>query len=223
MMETVDTKYAALKAEIAIVQNQIRDAIKPGSVEDSLYKGFIIWFSKLSYKPPFLFIGLNPGAGYYNDTGVKYRDSDLDPSEVFEYLSYHHCLANETIQVFKDANRLGELEKSVKFNIHYLVTSNQKDLFALQGILLDKYNINMYAKAKDWTMRLIDIIEPECIICEGAYPANKLAYYYDQKIGWKNHVCQFTINNEIPVLAYKRLFSRIINKKELANKIAHQV
>lgn len=222
-MEDVEYKYAALKAEIALVRNQIRDTIEPDSVEDSLCKGFTIWYSKLSYRPPFLFIGINPGAGYYNNTGVKYRDSDLDPSDVFEYNEYSGSLADETIQVFKEANRSNDLGKSVKFNIHYLVTSNQKDLFLLQGIFIDKYKINMYAKAKDWTMRLIDIINPECIICEGVYPAKRLAEYFKQKIEWDNEVCQFKIKDGITVLGYKRRYSRIKNKNMLIDKIVHLV
>jgi hypothetical protein len=173
---SIDVEYAELKADIALVRNQIREVIKPGSIEDSLCKGFTIWYSKITLNAPVLFIGINPGSAYYNHTGVKYRENDLDPSDVFEYCEYGGGLAGETLQVFNMANRLPDLEKSVKINIHYLVTSNQKELFLLQGILVDKY----------------------------------------KKIEWKDNVCQFVIKNQIPIYGYKRLFSRIINKEELA-------
>ena len=93
----------------------IIEIIEPGSIEDSLCKGFSIWFSELTYNPNFLLIGINPGAGYFNNTGIKYREIDLEPSDVFEYGEYGGILAEETIDVFKEANRFEDLEKSVKF------------------------------------------------------------------------------------------------------------
>jgi len=148
-----------------------------------------------------------------------FRENDLDPSDVFEYCEYGGGLANETVQVFKTADRLSDLKKSVKLNIHYLVTSNQKDLFLLQGILIDKYKINMYEKARDWTLKLIEMINPKCIICEGVYPAKRIAQYYEANIEWEKEVCQFMVKDGIPVFGYKRLFSRIRNKEALVNRI----
>lgn len=218
---SIDEKYAAIKKDISQVRNKIINIIEPGSIEDSLCKGFSVWYSELRYNPKYLLIGINPGAGYFNSTGVKYReDIDLDPSDVFEYGEYGGGLANETILVFKKANRYNDLENSIKINIHYLITSNQKDLFLLQGILLDKYNINMFEKAKEWTIQLIDMINPQNILCEGAYPAKRIAEYYDEKIIWENNICEYQIKGRIKVLGYKRLFSKILNKNGLVEKLA---
>lgn len=216
---SIENRYEAIKKNIAKTRDTIKNNLEPNSIEDSLYKDFTVWFSKLSYKPKFLLIGINPGAGYYNNTGVKFRDIDLDPSDVFEYSEYGGMLADETIEVFRSANYYDELEKSVKLNIHYLATSNQKDLFKLQGILLDKYQINMYEKAKEWTMQLIELVSPACIICEGAYPSKRLSEYYNRKIEWENNVCEYKIPNDISVIGYRRFFSKIINKRGLAQKI----
>ena len=83
---STDEKYAVIKKDISQVRNKIINIIEPGSIEDSLCKGFSVWFSELRYNPKYLLIGINPGAGYFNNTGVKYRgDIDLDPSDVFEY------------------------------------------------------------------------------------------------------------------------------------------
>jgi hypothetical protein len=50
---SIDVEYAELKADIALVRNQIREVIKPGSIEDSLCKGFTIWYSKITLDTPF--------------------------------------------------------------------------------------------------------------------------------------------------------------------------
>ncbi len=217
---SINEEYAILKAEIAHYRNKIIEVIKVGTEEDYLCKGFAIWYSELKFQPLFLFIGINPGAGFYKDTGVKYRESDLDLSDCFEYCEYGGKLAEETIEVFSKLKLDNELINSVKTNIHYLVTSNQKDLIKLQGILIDKFNINLYEKSEQWTKNIIQMIQPMCIICEGAYSAARIAEYYGEKIIWENDVCSFTIANGIHVIGYKRKYAGIINKKELQQRIS---
>lgn len=212
-------RYEMLKIEIAQVRNKIKETIKLDTEEDLLCKGFAVWFSELLFQPPFLFIGINPGAGFFRDTGIKYRDTDLEPSDCFEYCEYGGKLAEETIDVFSRISLDDALLKSVKTNIHYLVTSNQKDLFRLQGIIIDKYGINLYEKAENWTKRIIEIVQPKCIICEGAYSAKRIAEYYGKSINWNNDVCFFTIMNNISVVGYKRKYASILNKDALQNEI----
>lgn len=211
--------YEPIKSEIMLVRDNIREIIKPGTDEDNLCKGFAVWFSELVFKPFFLFIGINPGAGYFRNTGIKYRDTDLDPSDCFEYCEYGGKLAEETIEVFSKAGIEDELDKSVKTNIHYLVTNNQTDLFTLQGILINKYNINMYLKSEEWTRNIIDLVQPMCIICEGAYSAKRIAEYYNGELNWENDICSFKIKNSIPVIGYKRKYANILNKEKLATEI----
>jgi len=217
---SIIASYEPIKVEIATVRDSIKEIIKPGTTEDGLCKGFAVWFSELLFKPVFLFIGINPGAGYFKNTGIKYRETDLDPSDCFEYCEYGGKLAEETIEVFSKAGIENELEKSVKTNIHYLVTNNQRDLLALQGILIDKYDINMYANSEKWTKRIIDLVQPECIICEGAYSAARIGEYYDEQLIWENDACSFTIKNSIHVIGYKRRYAGILNKEELQKRIS---
>jgi hypothetical protein len=214
-----DNSYIDLLNEITAVRDSIMEKLETGSVEESLCKGFTIWYSQYLKNPPFLFIGINPGAGYFNNTGIKYRDSDLEPSDVFEYIEYGGGLASETIETFRAAGRYNELLLSAKINIHFLVTSTQRDLFTLQGILIDKYKINMYEKARTWTLKLIDLINPKCIICEGAYPTKRLAEYFGKAIKWDNNISDFIIKDNITCIGYKRLFSKILNKDDLACRI----
>lgn len=216
---SIIANYEPVKGEITQVRNNIREIIRPGTDEDDLCKGFAVWFSELIFQPFFLFIGINPGAGYFRNTGTKYRDTDLDPSDCFEYCEYGGKLAEETIEVFKKAGIEDELEKSVKTNIHYLVTSNQRDLFKLQGILIDKYNINMYLKSEQWTTKIIDFVQPRYIICEGAYSAMRITEYYKEELIWNNDICLFKIKNTVSVIGYKRKYANIINKENLQMEI----
>lgn len=214
-------EYEVIKQDILEYRNKIKNVIQNNSEENELCKGFTVWFSELKYNPSFLFIGINPGAGFFRNTGIKFRETDLDPSDCFEYCEYGGKLANETIELFTALSLYDELQNSVKTNIHYLVTTNQKDLMRLHGLLIDKHNINLYAKAEQWTTSIINIVQPKCIICEGAYSTSRIAEYYGKKICWNNDVCSYTINNNIFVIGYKRLYAGIINKKSLQNEIGN--
>lgn len=216
---SIEEDYSILKEEISLYRKRIQEVIISGTEEESLCKGFAVWFSELKFQPTFLFIGINPGAGFYREYGIKYRDTDLDPSDCFEYCEYGGKLAEDTIEVFSKLKLEEELLNSVKTNIHYIVTNNQKELIRLQGLLIDKFGINLYEKAEQWTKKIIEIIQPKCILCEGAYSAMRLAEYYGVNFDWQNNICRFMIKEDTFVIGYKRTYATIMNKNELQNQI----
>ncbi len=205
-------QYDSIINDINSVKNRILEAIEPTSVEYELLKGFSVWLSELTFRPSYLFIGFNLGTNFYRGTGIKYKIKDIDYSDVSKYYEYRWVYTKDTKAVFKKANKFNDLNKSIKININFLVTSNRKDLFQLQGILQEKYDINIPIKAQEWITQLIELIDPKCIICEGEYPARKIAEYFDIELAWQNDLCEYTIRSQTSVIGYKRIFSKIINK-----------
>ena len=78
--------YEDLKNEVAEVRDYVRGNLIPRTREEELYKGTMILYSQLIKNPDFLFIGINPGAGFFKSTGIKYRPEELDPEDGFEYV-----------------------------------------------------------------------------------------------------------------------------------------
>lgn len=216
---SLENRYNSIKNDIASVRNRIIEVIEPTSVEYGLFKGYSAWLSELTYEPSYLFIGFNLETNFYRGRAIKYKVKDLDSSDVSKCYEYRVVFAKDTKVVFKKANKFTDLKKSVKIGINLLVTSNQKDLFHLEGILQDKYNINIPVKTQEWITQLIELIDPKCIICEGAYPARKIAEYFDVELVWQNDLCKYTIGSKTSVIGYKRIFSKIINKNGLVELV----
>lgn len=215
MQEKLIVSYEALKAEVAGFRDKVRNLLAPGTKEEELYKGTIILYSELLFQPDFLFVGINPGAGFFKNTGLKYRDDELDPEEGFEYLvaenNYDYSLARQTREAFGRTNCKESLSRSVKTNLFFTSTTKASELHTLYEILLNKYNLDYYKKSAEWIKRLIQILQPHAIICEGKQAADSLGSYYKVVPSWKNDVASFEIEGFIPVLGYKRRYSTFRN------------
>ena len=217
----IEQAYDAFIKPVKIVRDELRLSIKEGTREDELCKGFAILYSGLFYNPPFLFVGINPGAGDYNQTKIKWNDKYLMPFEDgFEYLEYgSYQLAKDTVEVFELIGLRELLRGCVKTNLHYPATSSAKELYELLWILNKKISIDMYSKSAEWTKQLIEIINPKNIICEGAFAVRTLAEYYGKKIDWRDGIGFFELGSGAKVIGYKRRFSNILGKEELASAI----
>ncbi len=215
----IKENYEQLKNEVAICRDELRSKIPEDSPEEELYKGTIILLSKLIYQPKFLFIGINPGAGFFNTTGIKYRDTELDPADGFEYIlaerdGYDYTLAKQTRDIFLNTKYNKEFVDSVKTNFYYTATSTADDLKKFNQILVDKYHMFMWEKSMGWTKKLIDMIQPEIIICEGIEPLTQIARIYKASITREENIGSFYID-KVPVVGYKRNHSNILNKEKI--------
>lgn len=213
-------EYEPIKIEIKQIRDNIMSLMKLGEKEEQLYKGTIVFFSNLNYQPDFLFIGINPGSGFYKTTGIKYRETELDPDDDFEYLSgvengYDYNLAKQTREVFSKTNHYQKLYNSVKINHFYTCTDNFKELEEFNRIIGQKYSINLKQYSKKWTLKLIEIIKPKVIICEGKISFNLLMSYFEKNPSWVNDVSLQEIDNRIIAIGYRRNYSNIPNKESL--------
>lgn len=184
------------------------------------YKGVQILYSELKHKPKFMFIGINPGAGYYKKYGQNVEK--YDAAEGLEYIEETYTLGEETKHLFDLAGCFNDLFGAVKTNWTFLATPNSGNLDHLLTSLLNEHKINLYTTSDSWVKRLIEIVQPEIILCEGKKAFDRITWNVlgsretnpFNEVGYRQtELCKH-------VIGYKRNpFGRIENKEAVAQKI----
>ncbi|WP_316825523.1 hypothetical protein [Pedobacter miscanthi] len=182
-------------------------------MENKHFKGTQVFFSPFIPEPRFLFIGINPGAGYFRENKAPVKR--FFPMEHFEYLHYNYQLARETRTVFKVAGILNDLKRSMKINYYSFATNDQKEL---DQLLCSAKAEKVWYKSKIWTDRLIMAINPEIIICEGRHVFLKIVQ--GEKItAFSDGIYTAHAGGKL-VVGYSRYRSLIRNKTALASLLA---
>ena len=153
--------FESLKNEVILYDKYINSLVSTYTRINDVYKGCQILYSPLHINPEILFIGINPGSGYYKSYG--YPVKKYDPPSIFEYLDKNESykLKNDTLDVFKKSQKTHLLNNAVKTNYMYFSTQGMKYLFELTTILCNHIgNEEPWEKANDWTNRLTDIPHP---------------------------------------------------------------
>lgn len=212
-MNDLKNQYSALVDEVSEFKFKLENSQYFNKLKDA-YKGFQILYSPLQYKPDFMFIGINPAAGYFKSTG-QYANR-LSPEKTMEYEYENYALGRETKTLFKMMELSStDLIKTVKTNFYFVATENERDL----NVLIETLDaMNFEAKSKEWNRRLIEIIKPKRIICEGKSAFTKVLQNNNLNATWKTDVA-FTKWKDISVFGYKRLYSNIKNKEQLSRMI----
>ena len=215
---SIEQQYQKLVDEVEMLDNTFIELVKTNKSVARNYKGCQILMSRLFSQPKFLIIGINPGG--------KELKRKLTPSKENEY-RYGFPLAKETRAALELAGIENDdvkewLEANViKTNHHYISTTNVNNLHTLYGNI--KWSeVNPHHKANDWTNRLIEMISPEVILCEGytAFKGVHEALTGDKFKGKEKQDVFKTEINGYPVICYKRYTSRIRDKQALANMLS---
>lgn len=213
------TNYSTITDEV----KQLIEEIEKNDVVfrriEKYYKGVQILLSNLVHKPKIMLIGINPGDGYYKQTGERVKKFEPEKKLEYSYSYYKYSLALNTRKLYELAGCTEYLENSVKTNCFFLATNTEKELYQMLSYLKE---YKLYKKSDIWINKLIEIIEPEIIICEG-----KSAF--DRVI--KNKDCEKIINkhyyyakyNDIEIIGYRRIRSSIKNLKEVAALLKEKV
>lgn len=218
-----------MQNEVKAFADKIIEISKSDEKVKDLYKGVQIYLSPIQEKPKFMFLGINPGSGYfdYNHECV-YR---FEPLKEIEYKTHDYKLAVEWKYVFGNKenmlNRMDLLESAFKTNLYYIATKNKKNLDVLRRHLSNNYGLReeCFKKPYEWTKTFIDVIKPEIILCEGFIVYNELKRVYPElnhiKEFNKNYKIAYIDNNDvkITVIACSRIFSTIRNPWELVKVI----
>jgi hypothetical protein len=199
--------------EVADFKAELESAQIFSKVKDT-YKGFQILYSPLQYQPDFMFVGINPGAGHFNSTGEL--ANRLAPEKTMEYVYENYSLATETKKLFAQLGLTNaDLSKAVKTNFYFLATENEKDLNKIITFLDE---MDFEKKSKDWNNRLLKMIQPKIIICEGKSAYTKVLQHDHLNENWDGDVA-YSNWNGIHVVGYKRLFSNIKGKDKVSEVV----
>jgi len=220
----LEKQFKQLSREVQQVKDVIKGKAETDNRINEIYKGTMILYSNLIDNPDFMFIGINPGAGYYNETNNIEKRIDFRPINEFEYVTsegenWDYSLAKETRDVFKKSKYYNKFSRSVKTNVIFTSTHNIVDYEKLYSLLIEEYEINMYQYAKKWIIELIGMVKPKVIICEGAKAFNFLSEWYSIQFSWVNNIAKGTLVDGITFIAYKRNHSHILNREGLLTRI----
>lgn len=222
-MNIQDKYEGTIKPQIEALAQEIDKATKG----TDLFKefGWRVFFSPVFYKPKVMLIGINPGAGQGDN-----RDFDFwDGSVMFEYTNpeYSFALARETNEAFAQAGLTEVLKSStVKTNYFFLSTTNEKDLYKITSHLgrssdnaKELLGDKVFRKSAEWTKELIELLQPEVIVCEGKGAYDNVTELFPDygEYAWDDD-CGYTIipGKNLTIIGYSRMISRIIDKPALA-------
>ena len=181
---------------------------------EPLYKGIQLYFSPLK-ESDILFIGINPGAGFFNYEGKIVKR--FSPLNHFEYFGQKYYLATQTKKVFKDMKMDKPFIKATKINHFPFAT---KDKIALDK-LLEKYDKEhkMYYLSKEFVKETIKIVKPKLIICEGKSSFDRLKNILEiNSVEYKDDTYVLKTEDFVAI-GYRRNRSHIKNKEEFKSKI----
>jgi uracil-DNA glycosylase len=215
LKDEIENDYQKLKDEIETFVEDFRRDDYTSRIVDKYWKGIQVLFSPLIYKPKVMFIGINPGAGFFN--WKKQPVKRFNPLINNEYYCSDYRLAQQTQKLF-ELSDLGkeELKNTVKTNCFFFATNNQKELFQMLSHLKSK---DVYAKSARWTDQLVDLVQPEIIICEGKSAFNEFIKNKNVYSTMRSDNVLYTTLGNKKVLGYKRNFSNISNIEEVAAEL----
>lgn len=210
--------------------NTIRDELKQlieeiesnqiifGKIE-KYYKGVQILYSNIVHKPQIMLIGINPGDGYYKQKGERVRKFEPEKKLEYSYDCYKYPLARNTKKLYELAGCSEYLANSVKSNCFFFATNTEKELYQMLSYLKE---FKLYKKSDLWINKLIDIVEPEIIICEGKSAFDRVVKIKDCKPVNNKHYCYAKYNN-IEIIGYRRIRSSIRYINEVAKILKEKV
>ncbi len=207
------------------IDKKLNELYKTDVEIQALYRGTSLWYSPIVENPEVMFLGINPGAGFYNNNNHQLCHF-FEPLKIMEYTDpkQDYQLKWEWMYVFgeKGLNRLDVLSKSVKTNFCYLATEDEAALKKLFTQIRGKLNIAPYEIFGNWTRQIIQQITPKLLICEGK-DALEFLKTWSFKNEYKdeapvNGLKKGTIGN-IKVLQVSRTYSTLKNADSIISEI----
>lgn len=190
-------------------------------------RGWKVWYSNIIERPDFLFIGINPNnvpedIDYFGSSALEIDELkvQLEPDEDIRYNSdTNWSLSVFTREAFQNAKI--PISHNVKINYYYLGT---KDLTTLNNLSKDKYigndlKMELDFQSAKWTKKIIELINPKVIICEGSKAFNDLVIHAlkqeKERINIMNNEgnVRKALFKNIPVIGYSRAWERSSKNK----------
>ncbi|WP_343329320.1 hypothetical protein [Polaribacter staleyi] len=216
------------KNEVYKYLNSINQKLLKSEKSKELYYGFEVIDGKIIEKPEFLFIGINPGAGNgEKNYKIKLETERISYLDHFDYY-YKYALAKQTVELlklsgFSESEVISKLENNcVKTNLYHIITRQASEIKKCinQSEVSFKDYFNESCK---FCISLIKITKPKIVILEGKDVFNQIIENcYEKYNQWNNELnigYYFSESENIHFLSYKRIFSNILEKENLAVKL----
>ncbi len=221
----MDNEILNMQEEVSSYAKKIEEICKTDKEVDSLYLGTQIYMSPLQ-QADFMFIGINPGSGAYKYGGQK--PHCVTPLKKSGFETEEFQLQNEWVTIFGKKNKINNIDllyNGVKTNCCFIATEDISKLKKLKSILKYKYKIDISQKENEWIKLLINKTDPKIIICEGISAFNQIQKVYSKnefteimEEHWDIHRYAY-LNTYIPVLGFKRIYSRFANLEDVIDTI----
>lgn len=213
-----------LEEEVRDFASEIDSLCEDDYELDDLYKGVQIYFSPIHYGADIMFLGINPGAGYYNYWNEKVEKFyELDEHEYITYSDDDgYTLAQEWYSIFDNIGRLDLLEDSFKTNCYYFATEDTSDLNQLKRLLRDN-SMWVDDKAQEWTETMLEEINPRLLILEGMKVKNLIQNWYGDDYEEYNRYRGYINSLSIEVIVVERIYSNIKNKDKVENNLERMI
>ena len=224
-MANEDDRLTMLEKGVAKINKKLKNICENNLEIKKIYKGVQIYFSPVIIKPQFMFIGINPGQGYFKQNKKPvFKLKPLEKNEYIEIPDYN--LSGDWNYVFSELKSKKKLEKSFKSNCYYFATANYIELKNMLKIIKQKYKIDIDELSKKWTREMIDIIKPNLIICEGFQAFSRLLKSYENEYCnlKENKTYKFADIGSFRTYAFKRnISSRFSNIDEVIDILSDEV
>jgi len=200
-----------LITEVKDVNKKIIKTCEDNKQLKDTYRGYQIFLGTISFNPNVMYIGINPGDGFF----MKYGKL-LERSEPFKEQDTKNELWRLIQYCLTKIGRKEYLDDIVLINYYFFSTSNLKKLHLFFKLLPKELRKEILEKSDLWIKTLITEISPKYIICGGSYTLGKLKrlYKYEyESLPEKNKNNLVGKLNNIIVFTYKR-HRRIRNMKD---------
>lgn len=186
-IHTVKKQIEKIEKEVIEFTILLKNTIGENKEISSLLLGWKIFYSPVIINPKILFIGINPGGGDPGEPFTYYNEEH----KILEYIDDErndYMLAKNTKKIFNKINQLELLKDAVKMNTKFYASKGVTELHEFEKLLANnntKLADELKANNKKWVKSLIEIINPENIICEGKEAFDYMDNVYDDAENWK--------------------------------------
>ncbi len=206
-----------IEEEVEVLADELDDFCDNSQDADRLYLGTQIFFSPMVYNADIMFLGINPGPGYYNYYNRKVRN--FYPLEEHEYLNLSYTLAGAWRSIFENLGRMDLLENSFKSNCFYFSTETTKSLEQLKSLAWNYRNIDLDKKSEAWTDALLEEVNPKLLICEGKAVKKMLSSWYKYDFTDYDEFSGYLENHGIEVMIAERMSCNLKNKARIEKSL----
>jgi uracil-DNA glycosylase len=208
-----------IESAVKAVHEKILSECKNNAELENLYFGCQIYFSNWVESPDIMFIGMNPGNGYYRSEGEIVEE--FEPLPRLDYLDGSYDLAEETKKLFSKMGKENLLETAFKTNAFFFATRKSADITRFFCLVSKELQDEIKRKSKEWIIELIKNIKPKNIIFEGfeAFKTMQALYQITFNVISQNEYFIHAKLDDITVMCYKRSFSNIPNIDKVAESI----